>query len=263
MTFFDTHAHLNYESFRDSWKEVADRAARAGVRYINNIGTDITTWDSAVELAKAKPDNFIATLGVHPTHVHEEPYANIDSVLSTLSKLMKKQGVVAVGEAGLDYKHHPDTAELQKEYFARFIEFAREHNKTLVMHCRDAYEDFYDVLKANFKSGQKGVVHFYIGDHEMLKKFLDLGLYIGYTGVITYPKTDNYAENLRYTPADRIVIETDSPFAAPVPYRGRPNEPAYVVEVAKRIADVKGVSLDEVARETTANALALFSLDTR
>ena len=251
MNLIDIHTHLNFPQFAEDREEVIKRAREVGVRMIN-VGTDLATSREVVALAEKCPSEMWATVGIHPTDIGDISW-------DELEHLAQNKKVVAIGECGLDYFHVKDVAERQQqaEVFEKQIDMAQRVGKPLMIHCRDAYDDLLAVLK-NFPQ-VTGNVHFFAGDWPTAKKFLALGFTLSFTGAITF--ASNYDEVIKNLPLESLLIETDCPFVAPVPHRGQRNEPSYVVEVAKRVALLKGISLEEVARVTTATARLRFGLD--
>lgn len=265
IKIIDTHCHLQFPQYDEDRKAVIERTREAGIGVIN-VGTDFTESRRAIELAEKYPEFMWATVGLHPLDARTDADENTRGLARTideLRQLAKHQKVVAIGECGLDYYRAPrELWDRQKEIFRKHIELALEVKKPLVLHLRNAYEDALGILKdyvlrtTNYEL--KGTSHFFSGTVEQAKKFLELGLYISFAGPITFAK--EYEEVVRAVPLERILSETDAPFAAPLPYRGVRNEPAYVVEVIKKIAELKGLSFDQVARATTKNAERLFNL---
>lgn len=254
LKLIDAHAHVNFPGFAADREAVIKRAAEGGIGMIN-VGTSLQTSREVVALAKNHPDMW-ATVGLHPTD-HEQGFDR-----EAFLELARQEQVVAIGECGLDYfRASTDTAEQQKNLFIQQIELANEVGKPLMLHIRDAYRDAYEILKAHrskLKATHPGNVHFFAGTWEEARLFLDLGFTLSFTGVITF--ATSYDEVLRQVPLESVLIETDCPFVAPTPYRGQRNEPAYVVEVAKRLAEVKQVDLEEVGQATVANTARVFGL---
>lgn len=228
-----------------------------------NIGTDLEESKKAFILAKKYPDLLWASVGLHPNDNLKE---NFD--IEKYRELAKDEKVVAIGECGLDYFRSPSEAEItrQKEIFAKQIELAKGLNKPLILHCRpsvgaqDAYKDAIEILKyknLDISTGN-GVAHFFSGSKETAKKFLDLGFYISFAGPITF--ASEYREIVEFVPMDRILIETDAPFAPPAPHRGRRNEPAYVEFIARQVAEWKNLDFEKVSEQTTKNAIKLFNI---
>lgn len=259
---FDSHSHLHFHQFDNDREKIIKKLRDFNIKTIN-VGTDLKESEKAVELSKKYPDLMWASVGLHPNDNLKEIF-DIDKY----RELAKSPNVVAIGECGLDYFRLPSEAEIirQKEIFIRQIKLAKELNKPLIIHSRptfgtqDAYEDVIEILKyenLNISNGN-GVAHFFAGSKETAKKFLDLGFCISFAGPITF--APEYREAVQFVPIDKILIETDSPFAAPVPHRGRRNEPAYVEFTARQIAEWKNLSFEEVARQTTESAKKLFQI---
>lgn len=261
MKTIDTHSHFNLNQFDADRDEAILRMEEAGVGTIC-VGVDEETSAKAVELA-AKHEGIWACVGQHPTEWHQE--FSTDSFLS----LVQQGKVVAIGECGLDYyrdREWEHKAEQQK-LFETQIALAKETNLPLMLHIRpmqgtmDAYEDALLILEVWKKewSEMRGTAHFFVGTKEIADRFLNLGFYISFSGVITiFPE---YEEIVRHVPLEKILPETDAPFAAPLPYRGKRNEPAYVVEVVKKIAEIKGISLEETEKRLLENVKKLFKLE--
>ncbi|MFA4936908.1 MAG: TatD family hydrolase [Patescibacteria group bacterium] len=276
----DTHCHLNFNAFKNDTDEVIKRAHRAGVTCIINLGSQWDTSERAVKLAQ-EHDNLYAAIGLHPIHLFEQEVDEEEIYFKTraevfnpsrYSALARGSGskVVAIGECGLDYYRFPDGVDKtevktkQQELFRQHITLADELNLPVIIHCREAYDDLLMILKQELDKGRlskKGVAHCFLGTQEQAKQFLDLGFLLSFTGIITFKNASpGLLKVVKETPIDRIMVETDAPYLAPQAYRGTRNEPAYIVEVAKKIAELKNISLDELARVTTQNARNLFSL---
>lgn len=273
---FDSHSHLHFYQFDNDREKVIGWLIEAGIKVIN-VGTDLTDSQKAIDLANKYFGLMWASVGFHPNCIsttNRRSSANgrngfeEDSEIGRLKELAKDEKVVAIGECGLDYFRSPNEAEIirQKEIFEKQIEIAKELNKPIILHCRpsigsqDAYEDAVEILKyknLNILSGN-GVAHFFAGSKETSKKFLDLGFYISFSGPITF--ANEYKELVEFVPIDRILVETDAPFAAPVPHRGKRNEPAYVEFIVRKIAEWKGLSFEEVSEKTVKNAANLFKI---
>lgn len=268
----DVHCHLNFHIFEKDHDRVIKDAFVAGVTKIINVGTKIDSSMLAVELAQ-KYDNLYAIVGVHPHHADKLE----DDWIKQLEQLVllcgtKKAKVVGIGEIGMDYYRYKSNGivdkALQSEVFIKQIELAHKLKLPLQIHNRHAGNDILDVL-INHKSkilNPPGMFHCFSGNIELLKKVLDLGFYIGFDGNITYKglaagEDTVLADLVRFAPLDRILIETDSPFLTPIPYRGTRNEPKYAIIVAQFIAQLKGVSVAEVIAQTIKNSHTIFSLD--
>ncbi len=263
--FIDTHVHLDFADFKRDRTETIARAEAAGVTRLVNVGSNLQGSRDSISLAKEFPGVY-ATVGIHPHDAGEATQRN----LAELMLLASKPKVVAIGEIGLDYFKSKTSSQQQKEAFVRQLEMAVRLQKPVIIHSRDAEEDMLDIFW-QFQ-GMRGVLHFFSGSPEFAEAAVSYGLHISFTGVITYkprqPGSGSGAEYdvlreeiIRSVPADRLMIETDCPFAAPEPHRGKRCEPAYVVEVARRLAEVRGVSLEEIARTTTDNAIKFFGLN--
>jgi len=252
--FFDIHTHLNLPEFEADWKEVGERALNAGVWFIN-IGTNLEDSKLAIEIARELGPGAWATVGLHPTD-HE---SEID--WQKFKDLASQSEVVAIGECGLDYfrTKEPEAKEKQKQTFRRQIEIAIELDKPLMIHCRDAYNEVAALLREyKDKAGGRlrGNLHFFAGNTETVRTFLDLGFSFSFTGVVTF--ASQYDELVRLIPLESLMVETDAPYVAPLPYRGQRNEPVYVREIAQRITELRGEEPSRVLETMTGNALKLF-----
>ena len=247
----DTHAHLDFEQFDKDRDIVIKRAFSSGVERIINIGTNFEASKKSIELAE-KYENIYASVSLHPIDVDEEDFSD-----EKFLELAKHPKVVAIGETGLDYYHQSDKKK-QKEVFEKLIEIAVILDKPIIIHSREADEDIISILKNSELPSKKGVIHCFGRDYNMAKKFLDFGFFISYTGNITY--NPQRRSSSKEVPLEKILVETDCPFMAPVPFRGQRNEPAYVRYVAEKIAEIKEISFNEVAEITSQNCFYLFSL---
>ncbi len=254
-TLIDTHAHLDHERFKHDVDQVMERAKPAKVQAIVTVGTDLESSRKAVEFAKRYP-GVIATVGVHP---HDADRAT-DDVLDEIAMLAADEGVVAIGEIGLDYHYDFSPRDIQRRVFAVQISLARELGLPIVVHVREAYPDVMSILKSEHAEDVGGIIHCFSGDQEVAKDCLNMGFYISVGGILTFANSKELRRIIRGLPLDRILLETDSPYLTPVPYRGKRNEPAYVVHVAEALADLKGIAFDEVAETTTLNACKLLGL---
>lgn len=279
QVLIDSHAHAQFAAYDADRDEVMKRALESRVGIIN-VGTLFSTSLAAVRLAEKYKDGVWATVGFHPSHA--APNAHHDTWeareknggsfdYEAFRKLAKHPKVVAVGECGLDYYRLEGDAvavkEKQKQVLESQLKLAAEVSKPLTLHCRpskgtaDAYDDLHNMLAAsagNFQSGLRGVVHFFAGNTATAKKFLDLGFYISFAGPITF--ASEYEDVVKYVPLDRILVETDAPYASPAPYRGKRNEPLYVFEISKKIAELHGLSFEEVSSRTLGNTKELFRI---
>lgn len=249
----DTHAHLNVENFNHKIHETLDFALKQGVSKIIVIGMDQVSNQKAIDLAQKHPPLY-ASVGFHPGYLDQE----LDYVL--LEKQLKEDKVVALGECGIDLYWRKDNLEYQKDVFLNQIKLASKTKKPIIIHTRDSFDQTYDVLKP-FKNQVTGVFHCFSSTLADAIKVIDLGFYIGIDGPITYKKNTELVELVKAIDIKHILIETDSPYMAPVPYRGKENQPGYVLEVAKKIAEIKNMTVDEVIKVTTQNASKLFNLE--
>jgi len=263
--FVDVHSHLNFKDY-DSDRAATIERLDATKTWTITVGTDFESSESACELAMNNPEIF-ACVGLHPADNLGEIGEIFDE--KKYAELISKPKVVAIGECGLDYFHIKGSEEEknlakkhQREIFEKQIVLAAKHNKPLMIHCRDAYDDVYEILASYQKSHSekvRGNIHFFAGNVEVAKKFLNIGFTLSFTGVITFARS--YDEVIRFAPLDMIMSETDAPFVTPVPYRGKRNEPSYVCEVVKAIAEIRKEPLEEVKTSLVSNAFRVFGLD--
>ena len=252
--FIDTHAHLNLKDFASDVDAVLTRAENANIGKIICVGDDYKTSVRAIELAE-KYTSVFATIGLHPECLNDEEF-NFDNY----AKLAQNKKVVAIGEIGLEYFVGNIDKPAQQKLFKKQIDLALTANKPIAVHSREAYTDLISIFKSLPKV-PAGVIHCYVGDWPTAQALLAMGFYLSFTGIITFTKDTSSLTVVSQTSLDRILIETDSPYLAPPPHRGERNEPAYVVEVAKKIAEIKNLPLAAVEAQTTKNANELFNLD--
>ena len=257
MELFDTHFHWDGKT---SPETIIEEAKQNSVNYAVCIGGDCESSRESMEFANAVENCWFAA-GVHP---HEA--SKFDGDLSSFSELFSNPKMVAVGEVGLDYFYGFSDKKSQWSTMEKFAGCALDLNKPLIVHCRDkdetfdAYKECYQILRDFAQSKGRFVVHCFTGNDHWLDKFLELGTYIGITGMVTFPKAENIRRLVPGIPNDRLLIETDSPYLAPKPYRGKTNYPKYLIEVAKKLAEVKSQSIEELAQQTTSNAMAFYNL---
>jgi TatD DNase family protein len=253
MRITDTHAHLFWESFRGDFEDVLARARAAGVERMVVVGTDVESSRAAFETCARAPGLF-PTAGIHPHDAREsDPTAR-----SEIEALCARKECVGVGETGLDYFRMLAEKELQRENFLWHLELAKQLGKPVVVHCRDAHRDTVELLRA--VPGVRGVMHCYSMGPDELAPYLELGFWISFSGMVTYPKNEANREAARIVPGERIVFETDCPYLAPQGRRGRRNEPAFVREVVESVARVRGEEPAELAERSSRNAATLFAL---
>ncbi len=253
---FDSHAHYNDDRFRDDVFDLLETMPQNNVGYIMNACSSIDEIPYILKLCEKFPFMY-ASVGVHP---HEVEFMTEDDI-KTLEKYSSEKKVKAIGEIGLDYYYDNSPRDLQKKWFARQIELAREVNLPIIIHDRDAHSDSLDILRANKADECGGVFHCYSGSSEMAREVLDLGLYVAFGGSLTFKKAQKPIEAAKYVPLDRILIETDCPYLAPEPNRGKRNSSLYIHYVAEKLAEVKGISVDEVEHCTFENAKKCFKID--
>jgi len=253
--FFDTHAHLDLRDFAADREAVINRAREAGVDLIVNVGFNLQTARSTAELAQ-RHDFIYGAVGMHPHDAKDMD----ERVFDELKKLAGQPKIVAVGEIGLDYYRDHSPRDVQKSVFRRMIALAKEINKPIIIHDRDAHQDIFDIVKAEGAGDVGGVFHCYSGSWPLAREALKLGFYISLAGPLTFQNTGKLQEVAKMVPLDRLLIETDCPYLAPTPYRGKRNEPAYVAKVAERLAQIKKLPMEEVALQTRKNGIEAFNI---
>jgi TatD DNase family protein len=261
MNLVDSHCHLDNEQFDADREAVIERALAAGVEHMVAIGTGDGPPDleAGIRLADRYPA-FYATVGVHP---HDAAKAAPET-FGALANLLKHPKVIAIGEIGLDYHYDFSPREVQRTVFIEQMSIAREAAKPIVIHTREAWDDTLALLRDHWApAGLGGVMHCFSGGPAEARQALDLGFHLSFGGIVTFPKALELQEAARQAPADRILIETDAPYVAPVPKRGKRNEPAYVLETARKLADLRGETIEALAASTTANFHRLFMSYTR
>lgn len=259
----DTHAHLEDARFDPDREAVLERAALAGVRTVLTCGSDLASSRQAVELARqfgpaaAGRARVVAAVGIHP---HEAAQVeDVPQALAALREMARQPGVVAIGEIGLDYHYDFAPRPRQRELFLRQLELAGQLGLPVVVHTREAVDDVLELMQA--AGICRGVLHAFAGTPQQARWAIELGLYLGAGGMLTFRNAQSLRSTLQQVPLERLLLETDAPYLAPVPYRGRRNEPAYVAEVARQLAELLGLPVEELARLTTANARRLFGPD--
>lgn len=270
--FLDAHTHVHFPAYGDDTEAVLARAKEAGVKMIT-VGTQTSTSESAIEFAKKHPGTVWATVGFHPAHFSENWHHDTNEQeesfpeefdIDKLKELAEAKEVVAIGECGLDYYRLEQddlvSKDKQKKAFIEQIYLARDVNKPLMIHCRNAFGDLIDILEANRDALLEfpGVIHFFSGDLGEAEALLDMGFAFTFGGVITFAR--DYDEVIDFLPLSAILSETDAPYVTPAPYRGKRNEPAYVVEVVKKIAELKKIDVDVAAENISRNAERIFGI---
>ncbi|MFW6029611.1 MAG: TatD family hydrolase [Halanaerobiales bacterium] len=255
MALIDTHAHLDFPKFNKDRLEVIAEAWDKGLSYIVNVGADMLSSKRSLVLAQEYPFIY-ATVGVHP---HEASELD-EEALTKLREFAEDDKVVAIGEIGLDYHYDNSPRDIQREAFKKQLLLAKELDLPVVIHSREADEDTLKILKEYYPGMKAGIMHCFGSDLKMARECLDLGLYLAFGGVITFKNAGKLRDVVKEVPLERILIETDSPYLTPVPFRGQRNEPKFVRFVAEKIAEIKDISLIEVAETTTANAIKVYNL---
>lgn len=255
----DSHCHLDFPDYQTDFDSVLKRTQEA-LDFVVDVGTDIKSSERVVDLA-TQHDFIYAAVGVHP---HDASTVTEETV-DRLRTLASHEKVVAIGECGLDYYRltpgqEEEEKKQQAEIFKYHIELARSRQLPLIIHCREAYDDLISILESQ-GSGWRGVIHCYLGDSITAEKLIALGFLISYTGIITFPNVAvEVLDSVKQVPITKMMVETDAPFLAPQVYRGKRNEPSFVVEVAKKIAQIKDMTYDEVDKVTTDNSRELFGI---
>src|SRR5689334_25080919 len=253
----DSHAHIQGAEFAADREDVLARARAAGVSKLVVVGGagELASNEAAVALT-ASDAGLFATVGMHP---HDAKDVSEDD-LTRLRQLAADSKVVAVGETGLDFYYDHSPRDLQKKIFARFIHMARETTLPLIVHDRDAHAEIAALLRSEGGVARRGVIHCFTGDYAAAKMFLDLGFYLSFSGILTFKNAEPLRDAARKLPLDRLLVETDSPYLAPVPKRGKRNEPAFVLHVAETLAAVRNAGLADIADATRRNTEALFGI---
>lgn len=252
MNLVDSHCHLNLLEDVGETREVIDRARLAGVSAMLNVSVDLVSLPAVIAPTR-QFDNVYASAGVHPNS-REEQEPTIDELVD----IADDPKIIAIGETGLDYYRSEGDLEWQRNRFRRHIATAIQTGKPLIIHARDAWDDTFRILREEDARRAGGVMHCFTGNWEQAQIAMELGFYISFSGIVTFKNAQPIQDVARRLPADRMLIETDSPYLAPVPYRGKPNQPAYVFHVAEYIASLRGCTTAEIAEKTTANFFNLF-----
>ncbi len=258
LFLIDTHCHLDPQYFPSGADGVLVRAKEAGVRGFVSIGVgrDVQAAHDAVDLAKARPDCVAATVGVHP----HDAVTFDDGMTSSLKDLANRSNIVAIGEIGLDYHYMHSAKERQEEVFRDWIRFARVRKLPIVIHTREAADDTLRILKEENAKDVGGIIHCFSEDLAFAKQAMDMNFDISFSGIVTFKTALAIQETAREVPLDRILVETDSPYLAPIPYRGKANEPSYMVHTARKVAELRGISLEALGDATTKNARKRLAL---
>lgn len=254
--FIDSHAHLDDERFDGDREQLIKNFKENNIDVVVNVGADLKSSRASVKLAK-EYENIYAVVGVHP---HDAQYVDND-YLEQLKGLSKEDKVVAIGEIGLDYYYDNSPRDIQRRVFIEQLELAKELSFPVVIHTRDAAQETFDILREAAQDGRlTGVLHCYSGSVEMALEYIKLGFYISLGGPVTFKKAKTPKEVAAAVPLDKLLIETDCPYLTPEPYRGKRNDPTFVKYTAETIAEIKGISIEELARTTSENVRKLFEI---
>ena len=254
MMLVDSHCHLNFPDFKNDMDAVIARARENGVGVMQTICTEMEEFDEVSAIAE-KHDFIYCSVGVHPNESGVKKYAELESLLSKTSH----PKVIGVGETGLDYHYETSGRGIQQESFRIHIRAARESGLPLIVHTRDADDDTVDILSEEMASGAfKGLIHCFTSTKYLAEKAIDMGMYVSLSGIISFKNAEDIRNTVKGLPMDRLLVETDAPFLAPLPHRGKRNEPSFVVHTNRKLAEIKGISEDECAKATTDNFFRLF-----
>ena len=253
----DSHCHLDFKDFQDDLDLVIKKACDANVKHMLSISVNLEDFNNVYKVANSY-DNIYCTTGIHPNNVPENK--NNELLFEKLSLNLKKKKVIGVGETGLDFYRNEENRINQIEYFNTHLEVSGLFNYPTIVHTRNAEKDTINCIeKAVKKHSTKGLIHCFTSTMELAKKVLDKGFYISFSGIITFKKVDDLIDVVKYVPLDRILVETDAPFLAPMPFRGKRNEPSFVTHTLKKIAEIKKKNVEDMAQITTNNFFNLFS----
>lgn len=256
ISLIDSHAHLDYPQLSEDLPGVLDRAKQAGVEEVISIGVKLSTADKPRQIAETY-DNVFFSVGIHPHEAANEPLACDTDAIAALAEHPK---CVAIGEAGLDYFYDHAPRALQADSFRAQITAARALGLPIIVHARDADDDIADIIEDEYRKGPfKGVLHCFSSGRKLAERALNIGFFISFSGILTFKSAKELQEIAKFIPDDRLLVETDSPYLAPVPYRGKSNEPAYTLHTLEKLADLRGEDLMQMAARTKENTLSLFS----
>jgi TatD DNase family protein len=251
----DSHCHLNMKEFCDDLPQVIAAARVAGVTIMQTICTRSSDFPEIIAIAEKYPEVY-ASFGIHPHEVEKEKLLTVDEIVSNI----KHHKVIGIGETGLDYYYEHSKRDIQQESFINHIHASAITNLPVIVHSREADEDTISIMSSEMKANPyPGLIHCFSSTRALAQSSLDIGLYISIAGILTFKNAENIRETMQYVPLDRILIETDAPYLAPIPMRGKRNEPAFVKHVAECLAQVKGLSVEEIGEITTANFRRLFT----
>ncbi len=251
----DSHCHLDFPEFQEDFEAVLARAEEAGVKTMMTICTHVTKFDQVHAIAKAH-DNIFCTVGIHPHNADSEPEVTVDQLVQWASD----PKVVGFGETGLDYFYEHSPREIQQRQFRTHIEAARKLDLPVIVHTRDAEEDTLAIIEEEYNEAPfRGLIHCFSASDAFAQRVVSMGFYISISGIVTFKKAEELREAIKNVPVDRLLVETDAPYLAPIPKRGKRNEPAYTAFTAAKVAEIKGLSEEEFAKQSTDNYFTLFS----
>jgi TatD DNase family protein len=255
MLLVDSHCHLNFPEFKEDIEGVITRARAAGVRVMQTICTEVEEFEEVSGIA-AQHEGIYCSVGVHPNESEQKSKAELDFLLSNAAH----PKVIGIGETGLDYHYAYSSRPVQQESFRVHIEAARKTKLPIIVHTREADEDTVNILAEEMKKGVfTGVIHCFTSTQYLADKALEMGFYISISGIVTFKTAQSIRDTVKTVPLDRLLVETDAPFLAPIPFRGKRNEPAYTVHTNRVVAELKGISEEECAKATTDNFFRLFN----
>lgn len=257
LSLIDTHCHLDMAVYEQDLEDVIHRALNNKIDTIISIGIDVVSSQKAVSLAE-KYSHIFATVGIHPHDVKNATQDNYQTIETLITE--EANAIVGYGEIGLDYVKNYSEPILQQDHFRRQLDIAQKYNLPVIIHNREADQDTLDILQKHAPFSQGGIMHCFSGDYDFATKILDLGMLLSIPGIVTFKNAGRLHDVVRKVPLSSIVLETDGPFLAPAPYRGKRNEPWKILFTAQRIAELKEITLDEVAQQTTNNARQLFKI---
>ncbi len=252
LSLLDSHAHLTDPSLWDQKDPLLENAKKAHVDYIVNIATDLFSLEKSLSLSSSNP-NVATAASTTPHDVEKEGENNFP----TFQQAAKAKKLCAIGETGLDYFYLHSSKEKQKAFFIRYLHLAEEYNLPIILHCREAFSDLFEILTSEYTSSL-AILHCFSGTMHDAEKALSKGYFLSFSGVITYPKNSSLREVVKETPLHQMLLETDAPYLPPQSYRGKKNEPSYIVETAKEVSRIKNLPLEEIASKTTKNGKKLF-----
>lgn len=255
MLLTDTHTHLYYETDEEKQALLFQRCFENDVNRLFLPNVDVSSIAKIDDLVKKYPDHCFAMSGLHPCDVKE----GYTEVLAEIHASIESRKIYAIGEIGIDLYWDKSTLEMQQAAFREQIRWAKALKLPIVIHCREAFDEVFEILEEEKGDDLRGILHCFTGNLEQARKTIELGFYLGIGGVVTYKKA-GLDEVLMHIPLTNLVLETDSPYLAPVPFRGKPNESSYLVHIAQRVADIYNISIEEVAEVTTANSVKIFNV---